>query len=100
MRASTSSLPRPIHIEREPTPWQSRAHVLDLCALRTGTNGKERDFNDLARAQKGTAFDNCSLIRSEEHKSELQSLKRNSYAGFCLKKQNRQNTLFHSKIIK
>src|SRR3546814_1700711 len=28
--------------------------------------------------------------RSEEHTSELQSLKRISYAGFCLKKKNRQ----------
>src|SRR3546814_10811755 len=27
--------------------------------------------------------------RSEEHTSELQSLKRNSYADFCLKKNNR-----------
>src|SRR3546814_3627212 len=26
------------------------------------------------------------LSRSEEHKSEIQSLMRNSYAGFCLKK--------------
>src|SRR3546814_6371574 len=26
--------------------------------------------------------------RSEEHTSELQSLMRNSYAGFCLKKKN------------
>src|SRR3546814_9513434 len=30
-------------------------------------------------------------IRSEEHTSELQSLMRNSYAGFCLKKQNNNN---------
>src|SRR3546814_9309430 len=28
--------------------------------------------------------------RSEEHTSELQSLMRNSYAGFCLKKKNTQ----------
>src|SRR3546814_5513562 len=27
--------------------------------------------------------------RSEEHTSELQSLMRNSYAGFCLKKKNK-----------
>src|SRR3546814_10502068 len=27
-------------------------------------------------------------LRSEEHTSELQSLMRNSYASFCLKKQN------------
>src|SRR3546814_5957485 len=30
------------------------------------------------------------LIRSEEHTSELQSLMRNSYAVFCLKKKNTQ----------
>src|SRR3546814_9208305 len=31
-------------------------------------------------------------IRSEEHTSELQSLMRNSYAVFCLKKKNKQKT--------
>src|SRR3546814_2082132 len=30
-------------------------------------------------------------IRSEEHTSELQSLMRNSYAVFCLKKKNKLN---------
>src|SRR3546814_7770945 len=32
-------------------------------------------------------------VRSEEHTSELQSLMRNSYAGFCLKK--KKNTITH-----
>src|SRR3546814_9619998 len=31
----------------------------------------------------------ASRSRSEEHTSELQSLMRTSYAGFCLKKQNK-----------
>src|SRR3546814_6939362 len=31
-------------------------------------------------------------MRSEEHTSELQSLMRNSYAVFCLKKKNKQRT--------
>src|SRR3546814_9619018 len=31
-------------------------------------------------------------LRSEEHTSELQSLMRNSYAVFCLKKKNNNNT--------
>src|SRR3546814_9907709 len=31
-------------------------------------------------------------FRSEEHTSELQSLMRTSYAVFCLKKKNKQNT--------
>src|SRR3546814_8465759 len=37
----------------------------------------------------------CDLSRdgrSEEHTSELQSLMRSSYAGFCLKKKTRLNT--------
>src|SRR3546814_9858181 len=32
-------------------------------------------------------------LRSEEHKSELQSLMRTSYAVFCLKKKQRQKTV-------
>src|SRR3546814_7080010 len=32
------------------------------------------------------------VTRSEEHTSELQSLMRTSYAVFCLKKKNRQQT--------
>src|SRR3546814_8946980 len=31
------------------------------------------------------------ISRSEEHTSELQSLMRNSYAVFCLKKKNKEN---------
>src|SRR3546814_8249361 len=39
-------------------------------------------------------IDDFSIVanRSEEHTSELQSLMRISYAVFCLKKKNRQNT--------
>src|SRR3546814_3832810 len=33
--------------------------------------------------------DLACLVRSEEHTSELQSLMRNSYAVFCLKKKNK-----------
>src|SRR3546814_8745592 len=35
----------------------------------------------------------ASGLRSEEHTSELQSLMRNSYAVFCLKKKNNKNTI-------
>src|SRR3546814_2372733 len=37
--------------------------------------------------------------RSEEHTSELQSLMRNSYAVFCLKKKKTQNTLQESRQL-
>src|SRR3546814_10536326 len=36
--------------------------------------------------------DLATLERSEEHTSELQSLMRNSYAVFCLKKKNNRYT--------
>src|SRR3546814_3905735 len=36
-------------------------------------------------------FSASSSRRSEEHTSELQSLMRLSYAGFCLKKKNKPN---------
>src|SRR3546814_5133601 len=49
----------------------------------------------LARCQAATAkqIENHGVIccqRSEEHTSELQSLMRNSYAVFCLKKKKKQ----------
>src|SRR3546814_5535431 len=37
--------------------------------------------------------------RSEEHTSELQSLMRNSYAVFCLKKKKKKNTTNKHKTI-
>src|SRR3546814_8501588 len=39
-----------------------------------------------------TTLHACSLCRSEKHTSELQSLMRNSYAVFCLKKINQRHT--------
>src|SRR3546814_1425192 len=37
------------------------------------------------------SFKNRRILRSEEHTSELQSLMRNSYAVYCLKKKNNNN---------
>src|SRR3546814_2040997 len=51
--------------------------------------------------------DELELVRSEEHTSELQSLMRISYAGFCLKKKNKiykqllyNNTYTHTPHLK
>src|SRR3546814_5194602 len=41
----------------------------------------------------GTAIVIASKLRSEEHTSELQSLMRNSYAVFCLKKKKNKAQL-------
>src|SRR3546814_8221538 len=44
-------------------------------------------ITQIRRTLSGTIIE----IRSEEHTSELQSLMRNSYAVFCLKKKTKQN---------
>src|SRR3546814_10583066 len=46
---------------------------------------------DLTGAILYLASEASSLVRSEEHTSELQSLMRISYAVFCLKKKNKTN---------
>src|SRR3546814_10569894 len=40
----------------------------------------------------------CSSDRSEEHTSELQSLMRNSYAVFCLKKKKQKHNMHHNNM--
>src|SRR3546814_4424806 len=42
---------------------------------------------------------NTPVTRSEEHTSELQSLMRNSYAVFCLKKKHKTDTRTHPQHI-
>src|SRR3546814_8830632 len=54
-----------------------------LLAVARGKNGYGLAWADLAGGR----------FRSEEHTSELQSLMRSSYAVFCLKKKNTQNTI-------
>src|SRR3546814_4256785 len=51
------------------------------------TNGKHGGAPSLYMYSEG-GFSARSAGRSEEHTSELQSLMRNSYAVFCLKKKN------------
>src|SRR3546814_5916244 len=50
----------------------------------------------VGRARSNTIRAVVGLNRSEEHTSELQSIMRISYAVFCLKKQNRQDTLLQN----
>src|SRR3546814_1170334 len=51
------------------------------------------------RATRRRQFLRLSWKRSEEHTSELQSLMRNSYAVFCLKKQNTEENQSRLKTI-
>src|SRR3546814_8050128 len=60
---------------------KGRAAAVDL-------SGKSGHFLQLAQIAEAAAL--LAVARSEEHTSELQSLMRNSYAVFCLKKKNKK----------
>src|SRR3546814_6748687 len=62
----------------------------DLDVLRHG--GMPRLFAGVRAPSTLGTFLRSFTHRSEEHTSELQSLMRISYAVFCLKKQNKNNT--------
>src|SRR3546814_2672087 len=61
--------------------------------LRDGTHGVKaiarRSIQQLYDPERGMFLPDRYVKRSEEHTSELQSLMRNSYAVFCLKKKNK-----------
>src|SRR3546814_5674461 len=56
-----------------------------LCLAREGASALDRSVGEVMTAPAVT-------VRSEEHTSELQSLTRNSYAVFCLKKKKKQKS--------
>src|SRR3546814_6407235 len=64
---------------------KTRTHLYELLAQRvTGYVEPHYISDDMLRGMDD------EIIRSEEHTSELQSLKRNSYAVFCLKTKTRK----------
>src|SRR3546814_8988155 len=65
-----------VHVVGEPRPESCLGLGIEGCGHRPWSCGSR--FSRKARTP--------SLWRSEEHTSELQSLMRRSYAGFCLKK--------------
>src|SRR3546814_6336822 len=72
--------------------WRRRGHrprgpFRAWQADRQGTLGGRRGFRRKPYAGQ------CARTRSEEHTSELQSLMRNSYAVFCLKKNKSTHTI-------
>src|SRR3546814_4302982 len=84
-------------------PYFSVARSSDLCALMVALN---LDFKQVSRELADRTVPGpehgrplSKVVRSEEHTSELQSLMRNSYAVFCLKKtQNKQLDILDNTI--
>src|SRR3546814_2850112 len=75
--------PIPELVLQHRTPQAPVGHVPDRFAV-----GLEPDVEDPAPGlfrRRACIHAMRGLVRSEEHTSEIQSLMRNSYAGFCLK---------------
>src|SRR3546814_1781993 len=56
-------------------------------------------FDDDTAARRASEAQQLRARRSEEHTSELQSLMRNSYAVFCLKKQTHPHTPWRTTTL-
>src|SRR3546814_1451626 len=72
--------------------WQTPSRPV---APRPWTSGARRVSGQQQEGGTGRGGGRCS--RSEEHTSELQSLMRNSYAVFCLKKQKANHAILKRK---
>src|SRR3546814_2456007 len=92
VEASTDSLDQGMHrLESGATRLASEAlQVIREQARQAVTQGTAQALGELdSQLQTGIQ---AAQRRSEEHTSELQSLMRNSYAVFCLKKKNTKYT--------
>src|SRR3546814_9272328 len=81
--------------------WRSRGHIWAVKGTRTALQpapfrryGPQGENHWIGRPREA----DLRTKRSEEHTSELQSLMRNSYAVFCLKKKKKHQTKsYHMK---
>src|SRR3546814_941677 len=73
-----------------------RCYAKSQSVLRGCGNAGSRLFRGFRRWSREAERGACSSCRSEEHTSELQSLMRNSYAVFCLKKKITHHFTSHS----
>src|SRR3546814_4959699 len=78
---------RPPRSTRTDTRFPYTTLFRSPAGCRTGA-GRGAGYGSMVATDRRRLFSACAEGRSEEHTSELQSLMRNSYAVFCLKKKN------------
>src|SRR3546814_9562027 len=94
--AAFAPVERPSHAE--PGNWPGygggygEQHYSDLAQINAANVGKLGLAWSIDLAPGNSSSVPLEVDRSEEHTSELQSLMRSSYAVFCLKKKNKDNT--------
>src|SRR3546814_1563454 len=75
-----------LRVDQPPIRIVRPVEIIEIEPL-AGHRVKGEQLGHIARIERDRlGFAQRQLVRSEEHTSELQSLMRNSYAVFCLKK--------------
>src|SRR3546814_1433614 len=74
------------------TSWRIKTYAQDQDVHIWSLGSKVADLVALARTNTEKHYGDVLTERSEEHTSELQSLMRNSYAVFCLKKKKNKTS--------
>src|SRR3546814_8434246 len=87
--APVGSVPGPRDAERDGDPFDALRSDVDLVRLDHEQAQRVVVSNQREEPARGEA---AVGSRSEEHTPELQSLKRNSYAVYCLKKKRKNTT--------
>src|SRR3546814_6545577 len=89
-----TTLFRSISIETRPTALSKAATIAAFALSVAASSAEIRRLSRICRVigSSSSAIADTRMTRSEEHMSELQSLMRNSYAVFCLKKKHKSYT--------
>src|SRR3546814_7925148 len=89
-----------------PVVWKSARTIAGLLLARSPSSDGETPSSAALAATASWALSpnfalsaSCTLLRSEEHTSELQSLMRISYAGFCLNKKKILNVNMQITVL-
>src|SRR3546814_7855918 len=98
-RETTTSVPSRPPSFREPSFIGTPDRILEIVSIVTFAGGNAMRpgagcgrFREQSLLPRITRINADKADRSEEHTSELQSLLRSSYAVFCLKKKNKEET--------
>src|SRR3546814_4328125 len=83
---------RPRTIVRSSATWYEMVSYLVFVSVPPGVMNAPLTVRAIAPGTYVYTLMPASLVRSEEHTSELQSLMRITYAVFCLKKKKHHNT--------
>src|SRR3546814_9237095 len=90
VRSSSSARTQPVQVYSKNTVANPKNRKNPSESVAKVSNTDDPTAGSLPKRSRSNGISTPRAARSEEHTSELQSLMRISYAGFCLKKKNKK----------